>query len=418
MSRRHAVELVFEREAPHVLDMIRRANKRGDARDERGRFMAIVRQGGRRAYDAVVHPVMQSYGMPQPIRAPEAWNPRRRSDDIGVLRLDLARHLWGRWPVPDFLERTWKVLRAETEMNREEMPNRYYRNNADMSENRRALMMSRRYLPYASWAATVALGKSLYKERAHEVLSRKECHFFLSAPHYMEPHQAIWRARAIGAGASESLANSLASGLFSERAGYAPTSPHSGWMSIMRFMLENPEFIRHETAEILDWAGAMMNERQDWTMKGRTAVSVRVACKEWHRMVQRQKDWAKHNWEGVPIHDWQIESGDPKKGEWRRWEFLQIRDGKNLVQEGAAMRHCVASYAHLIAKGSCGIFSVRLSKNHHMPERARVLTIETNSFFDVVQVRGYANRHATEEEKRAVRAWAGANGLRMTSYAF
>ncbi len=90
--------------------------------------------------------------------------------------------------------------------------------------------------------------------------------------------------------------------------------------------------------------------------------------------------------------------------------FAPIDNGKALIEEGIAMRHCVGTYAARAKAGDVVIFGVTVDVDGQ--RRKRTLTIEVRpTTREIVQVRGKTNRRATDVERGIVRAWAQDNGL-------
>lgn len=80
-----------------------------------------------------------------------------------------------------------------------------------------------------------------------------------------------------------------------------------------------------------------------------------------------------------------------------------MRSGQELAEEGAALTHCVASYAKSYAEGACAIFCARPVEK---PDESCV-TVEVRAG-KATQIQGAHNRLRSEDEKRAaeaVRKW-------------
>ena len=85
--------------------------------------------------------------------------------------------------------------------------------------------------------------------------------------------------------------------------------------------------------------------------------------------------------------------------------IIELTTRRELVSEGAAMRHCVATYADYAVKRELSIWSLRL-------HRQRVLTLEVDHREQsLVQARGCGNRDPDESEMVYVRRWAAEAGL-------
>jgi hypothetical protein len=88
------------------------------------------------------------------------------------------------------------------------------------------------------------------------------------------------------------------------------------------------------------------------------------------------------------------------------WEIVELLSTIELRDEGATMRHCVASYATRAASGSCAIFSLR---RRHVGESDFVsqVTIEVDpKYRQIVQARCARNQVPSSDELRVIREWA------------
>ena len=83
---------------------------------------------------------------------------------------------------------------------------------------------------------------------------------------------------------------------------------------------------------------------------------------------------------------------------------------RELVEESAAMHHCVRMYADLVAKGATKIFFLRQRKQQSVP----FVTIEVNGK-RVIQVKAAYNKKADIRAQRFVRKWAAVKGLQITT---
>jgi hypothetical protein len=99
----------------------------------------------------------------------------------------------------------------------------------------------------------------------------------------------------------------------------------------------------------------------------------------------------------------------------RRWTIVELMSRKELYHEGQVMRHCVASYDNSCAYGGTSIWSMGIERN--LGRRKRVLTIEVaNRMKTICQVRGKANRLASQKEMNIVRRWATQEKLTLAGY--
>jgi hypothetical protein len=89
------------------------------------------------------------------------------------------------------------------------------------------------------------------------------------------------------------------------------------------------------------------------------------------------------------------------------WTMDEILCSRELVREGAVMRHCLATYVDDVLEGSCSIWSLRCDSQ-------RALTVEVKPARRlVVQARGEMNRRASASEPAMLRRWAQENRLEV-----
>jgi hypothetical protein len=82
-----------------------------------------------------------------------------------------------------------------------------------------------------------------------------------------------------------------------------------------------------------------------------------------------------------------------------KWTVTELCNGRELYQEGHAMRHCVSSYAYACANNRSAIFSLRC-------DDLRKVTIELNlPSKKVAQAKGPCNRNADAREMAIIATW-------------
>jgi hypothetical protein len=91
--------------------------------------------------------------------------------------------------------------------------------------------------------------------------------------------------------------------------------------------------------------------------------------------------------------------------------MMELTDSVQLRNEGAALHHCVASYAYRCHRGASRIWSLRLWQG----EKVRhVLTVEVDpKKRAVIQARGRANRFPSGRALELLQHWASREKLRM-----
>ena len=263
---------------------------------------------------------------------------------------------------------------------------------------------------FVDWYVAAAQGKSLYKLHTRGILSKKETHLFLQAPDHYSCKQALWWAKAIGEGGDVGVAHRIANSAFNTRFDTDKIMDEF-WVSVMRFFVQNPVSI-NEMNNLFDYLMAEHRDNAHFKMKGRSLDSIRRKSEEWHRLQIKQSKIGGGTWEGMPVETWTEKTG--KKNNRTTWTVEQINTGNALLREGQKMRHCVSSYKRECMEGRTAIFSMSSVvgwKEH------RNLTIEvTIDKWQVVQVAGFGNRRATNQEHNILRHWAREHDLEVAAY--
>jgi hypothetical protein len=151
-------------------------------------------------------------------------------------------------------------------------------------------------------------------------------------------------------------------------------------------------------AAILEWAMHLYTEGRrryggapPFSWSGRQPGPAHAAALEYQR--QRDKPYGDLSWNGHGL-DW-----ERREGERVIWSLRELTTSKDLLEEGRAMRHCVASYAYRCVQNHSAIFSLRAGEE-------RKLTVELDLHHRrIVQARGSCNRAATPAEEEALARW-------------
>ncbi|UOQ52273.1 PcfJ domain-containing protein [Hymenobacter cellulosivorans] len=143
-----------------------------------------------------------------------------------------------------------------------------------------------------------------------------------------------------------------------------------------------------------------------FSLKGRSMASVLLHTEQWHRLLARGP---RHGGELLSTTWSPLLVSDFSSGEDQRVRITQLRTYEELVEEGRALHHCVASYLYSCQKGRCGIFSLKM-------DGARSITLEVLRNRTVVQARGRYNRSMLANERHWVTRWAAENQLSLSKH--
>ena len=142
---------------------------------------------------------------------------------------------------------------------------------------------------------------------------------------------------------------------------HLPDDPDGRLGEVVQFYARHHQFYaRHHAGlsrdsfdEVTDFLAHKLCQDRDFRMKGRTASSVVKLSNEWHLQMQRAKLGRHIQWEGIGFADWIYEDKSEV------WFVTELRDNKELVNEGRKQKHCVYSYVQHCTLGRSFIFSLR-----------------------------------------------------------
>lgn len=342
-------------------------------------------------------------GFGNAIRHRDAWHPKLKTRDAGRLRLAAARYLFAIYPVAAHLEHIWLDSSG-----------------LDGDEIR----LRKR------WYVAAAGGQSLYKAGAAEWLTRKEVHCFLNPPAVLDFCETFWLAIV------RTYANDLAVAQRIARSKISRTlrCELAFWREVARFFAANPLPIE-EIDDLCDYLAARLELDPQYSLRGRTLTSLQRQMQDWHRdiaMVARIQAAQRHaairrageagarqskdegGWAGSPLANWSWRPSD-RKASARGEEFavVQITKADDLVAESRAMHHCVWTYAEKCIAGQASIWSLRRTG---VGRADRMLTIELDPRNRAVQVRGFGNRTARQDELQVLGRWAKARGVSLVEH--
>ena len=316
------------------------------------------------------------------IRPLDSWRaPRSKRPD--KIRRDLARHLLQKYPVPLFFNRAFA------------------------SDDIDGL--------YRDWYVVVAQGVSLYKSTViREILNKREVHVLMTeAPVSNTLHQNLWWSKAyVTSGKSGAFADLVARSNLTDfgsndavlqKRRMIALDRLSFWKEVLLFFSRNYVSL-NEFNDYLDFL--QRNDVQ--TMRGRTLRSLALLRDAWHMRLAENRGSAV-TWDGAPIPDksYAYKHSDGTV----RYEFRQIKNGKDLAKEGRIMHHCVYAYLHYCVEGRSSIWTVMRKSVNALDVGGRVATIELGKDNTIVDVRGKWNGHPRKEVIAAVNRWAIRNNL-------
>jgi hypothetical protein len=199
------------------------------------------------------------------------------------------------------------------------------------------------------------------------------------------------------------------------------------WREVARLFCANSATI-NQIDDLSDYLAARQQRERGYSVKGRTMASLRRQMREWHRDLEmvarieaaRRRAFRERGgedtgrWAGSPLADWSwMPSAREARVRNEQFVVTQLITADELVAEGRAMHHCVSSYADYCMAGQTSIWSMRRGVTGSVK---RLLTIEVNRANHAVQVRGFANRPATLDERQVVERWVQQRGVSLPKY--
>ncbi len=254
--------------------------------------------------------------------------------------------------------------------------------------------------------AEIGRGGSVFRAAKREglALSRRGCHLFANTPPGFDGVQAYRRAQALSQGADEARAQwFVASALGREIRDDEPF-----WSRVIHWMVARPDLTGNAVDPLLDYIASRRAENDDYELAGRTLQSVRRDMLAWHAHLAAHADRSLKKFPSAGLGTAWVGKDEPDVPVWC---FSEIRTPSALADEGARMRHCVASYRWKIERERVAIVGVR----GLLPDGTEaMLTLEIClRRRAVVQSRGKFNRRPNEVERDAITTWAQKKGLRV-----
>lgn len=322
---------------------------------------------------------------------------RRATDWVGTTSSwrpavwSLAHHLVCEYRVPAFLASSWYATDSTADRKR-------------------------------GWFVAHSRGASFRSLNLPIVMTRRMEHLFLASPDHLPIEHAIRKAELLALGAPAEILKAVMSTRLA-------TDLHHGefWRTVWVFLIENAgdvdptqvgpiidyiQAVRHERIPVQTPDGVMTFDppQPAFSMKGRTVQSILRLMQDWHRSLGvggPAVSWMRSPFEPLVVE----ESSQDGLGTPRRWHMMELTNSAQLRSEGAALHHCVATYADRCCRGVSSIWSLRFwqgEKIHH------VLTVEVDpGRRTVTEARGRANRAASGKPLRLLQDWAARERLQM-----
>ena len=317
------------------------------------------------------------------LRDPSLWRPRGRG--LGAAYISLAEHLHAEFRVSRHL---WESQLLSGFVNRRETLN--LRFVIHVAQGRRARDV---------------VGTKLLPAR----LTRRMLHLLLDSQEPGEFVELVRRAQVIAGGGNDGLARELCRSHlahFSEQEEY--------WATVIAWLCRQGQVERDDLEDLLDYLGTQLDQREPVVLKGRTVRSILRERQRYQCAVREsERAWLKQRRKGRTAEESDAPVAPPcdiadySDGDWR---ISRIRTPLKLIKEGAAMRHCVGSYACEQKEGSQAFWSLTRGGK-------RLLTISVfRQRREIANIAGRTNRDARPLEVPHILSWADANGVEASEW--
>lgn len=326
------------------------------------------------------------------IRPISSWKPPCRHPR--QMFSNLVRHLFAEYPVPQFMDSVWFLHEGE--------------------ESERM----------QGWFRHLGKGLNLRTAQLPIRYTKRMAHDFMQAPAHYRVTDALRWGQILALGGTARLVEAVCAtdlgGDFSD---------DDFWVSVFRFFIANPRLESSHVGPMIDF---LLDQRRpgiqitrngeqvqvpaphpNYSMKGRTPQSVMRQMEEWHRRLEEQEHPDVH-WTSLGLAEYEQVDGSVELGTVRKWTVTELLSSADLVAEGRAMHHCVASYINHCLDGISSIWAMRLESGDGMTSQATIEVRPGRKL--IVQARGRYKAGLTGYQRLVLQRWAKTAGLAIGMY--
>ena len=323
------------------------------------------------------------------IRKLEDWTPNTHNSHGQFV--SLLNHLLVQYPVPAFMNSAW------------------FRTDKPASQ-------------YREWYLHVAAGHNIRTAVLPIPFTKKMAHCFMRSPDYCSIEMAINWGHIQALGSDPRLTEAI----LASRIGTS-LKDRDFWTSVIRLFIDNPMLDRAHVGPIVDYLYAQKFEvrecvtgpgvveliqppQPNLSMKGRSPESLLKQVERWHGGLAKTSGAQNTFFKASGIPGFSQRTGENKQN---TWQIKELLSGAELIVEGRAMKHCVASYASACAAGRCSIWAMEYVTPQGIQKHQ---TIEVSYDKTVVQCRGKRNGLPTAAEFNVIQRWSSTAGLAIAPY--
>jgi hypothetical protein len=262
---------------------------------------------------------------------------------------------------------------------------------------------------YMSWFIELARGNSVKSlSKVPVKLTKKGAHYFLQAPASYTIEMALRRAQALSFGTDELVAERIAHSSLSRN-----NFEHENfWETVIQFFMNQTMLDFNKMNEILDYLSDCIRNNAEYSMKGRTIISLTRQSDEWHlaQAIYSASMVELFTWNPLLNSSLIIETKQEK--ETKKYRLFELCTSKELIAEGRKMNHCVASYARSCCVKVTSIFTLRCTSFLKGNETLATIEVDTRSQ-TIVQAKARFNKPISAAAKKIMSDWAMQHDLKI-----
>lgn len=320
------------------------------------------------------------------VRNHEDFKSKFKTDDVEKKYVAFMRHLFCKYKVPKFFDKVIKEnIRLKTDSRAANITHK-------INENENIL----------KWFICLGTGGSLYKEYFKEFLTKKETHIFSTCIYdEFNVNQVITYAIAYAESGDVGLSKRLALSNFSNK-----NNRSVFWKNCIKFF-SNKENIPENIGkmnDLIDYLEYEKTQNNEFNIFGGgfTLQSLNKRMIDWHHELRRAKDFGNFTWIGSNVNDFEFIRNENKINA-EHFTITQIKNSKELLNEGRVQHHCVFSYKNRCISGKTSIWSLSLNGK----KKVTIEMIDKR----IVQARGFANRMTRGDEDFIISKWCNLNNI-------
>ena len=307
---------------------------------------------------------------------------------------DLLRHLLVRYPLPTFFDAAWMRTDVAAGAMRD-------------------------------WFVHIGRGGNLRTQDTPIPLTKRMAHHALQAPDDLSVEQALRWGQVRALRGSDVLARAVVHSSMGR-----DLSQDRFWLSVIRFFVAQDttlrvtdvgpivDFIRHQRFEPLEAVlpdGTPVTHpppKPNFCMRGRSLERLLSEVQRWHALLGRLQG-GPGAWRPCGLRGYSEVRGSKANGNLKIWRIAELNTRKLLAAEGAAMRHCVLTYAAGCKAAQYSIWSITVETATGV---RRMQTVQVSGSGAIVQSRGRRNELPGPHVQIFLRRWAAREGLRVVAF--